>query len=398
MITVLKFGGTSMSRIEKVYDRILEHINKDRKLVIVVSAFGDQTRLLMSKCNDLTINNYVNTREIDAIVSTAENVSAASLALYLSSRQIPAISLDARQAGLHATNRELDDLNTHKIKKILDDDNVVIVTGFQGYDNHGDIVTLDRGGSDITAVFIASKLELSECYIYTDVDGVYTTDPNKHIKSIILPTISYDNMIELSKGGAKVIHSEAVNIAKQYSIKIRLLSTFISSFDTCEYIGSAGTGTIVCDDYQTMSRICISSKNCILVSISIDNRPGSALYVFESLNKYDIKIDNIIQSKVRNNKGEITFTVDNTNYNKVKDILSTYHNNSIITEPVTIITIVGCDIYPIDDIYSQVFKLLSQNDINLECITTTDLSVSCIVSQSSGLKAISILHDTLAVG
>ena len=315
MLIVQKYGGSSVadkSRIMNVASRVAEAYKEGNELVVVVSAQGDTTDELLKAAAD--INPDASERELDMIISTGEQQSAALMAMALNGMGIPAISLNGWQMGIVTTetygNAKIDSISAERIKEELSKGKIVIAAGFQGINKYGDITTLGRGGSDTTAVALAAALNADRCEIYTDVEGVYTADPRVVDTAEKLDKISYDEMLDFTTMGAKVLHNRSVELAKRYEVPLSVRSSFVKS-----------SGTAVCGEKgkRIVSGIASDRDTALITITGLVNKPGAAFGVFKLLAERGISVDIILGSG--ENGGEIAFTVERKNLKAVTSAL-----------------------------------------------------------------------------
>ena len=320
-IVVQKFGGTSVADIEKmrhVADVIIQEKENGNDVVVVVSAMGHTTDHLVKLAHE--INPHPSERELDMLLSTGECVSMSLLTMALQTKGYKAISYNAQQIGIITENvhtkARIIDIKTDKLRKSLDDGNIIVIAGFQGVTTEGEITTLGRGGSDTSAVAIASALGAERCDIYTDVEGVYTTDPRVVPNASRLEEISYEEMLELAHAGANVLHPRSVETAKQYKMPLRVRSTF-------KY-NNKGTLILGVEDMEInkpVAGVAADLSQVRVVVCDIPDTPGEAAILFGSLAKENISVDMIIQSYARKVKNDIAFTISKEDLGKTQEIL-----------------------------------------------------------------------------
>ncbi|MBT5855905.1 aspartate kinase [bacterium] len=398
MTTVVKkFGGSSVGsieRIQRVADRVIADRKNNARIVVVVSAMGDTTDELVSMAGQ--ISESPDPREYDALISTGENISAALLSMTLISKGQPAISLSGMQAGVMTDGRHVKakilDVKPQRIEKELDEGKVVIVTGFQGINTKDfNITTIGRGGSDTSAVVLAAALNQSECEIYTDVDGVYTTDPRMEKGARKLTEISYDEMLELASLGAKVLHPRAVEVAKENGIELHVRSSFESSEGT--RVKEASSMEV----NKPVTGIALKKDEAKLSIIHIPDQPGVAGKVFSTLADAGVNVDMIVQSTEQDGSNTITFTVSKDEYadaSKVTNEVATALKAAKVDGDTTIakVSIVGVGMISKPGIAARMFNCLGKNGINIQLITTSEIKVSCAIDESQGELAVQVLH------
>ena len=396
-LLVQKFGGTSLedaNRIEVVADIIAKTISEGNKVAVVLSAMGEETDRLIDLAK--SIHAEPNLREYDALVSTGEQISVALMAMALSKRNLKAKSYTAYQLGIK-TNKthgraRIVDVKVDKLKKQLKKGVIPVITGFQGLNDEGDITTLGRGGSDTTGVAIAVALQADECQIYTDVDGVFTTDPRICSKARLLDQISFDEMLELSSTGTKVLQLRAVEYASKHDMPIRVLSSF-----------SESKGTLV-EEKEDMERPVISGLSSIdteakLTIRGVPDLPGVAAKILGPVSDAGIDVDVIVQNISADNTTDFTFTVDQSDAVAAKKILKetseSLGGGSIeVDDDIAKVSIVGRGMRGQSGIASKMFQALADHEINILMITTSEIKISVVIQKGLMEKAVNALHDT----
>ena len=396
-LIVKKFGGTSVAnaeRIEAVADLVAKSVEEGNEVVVVLSAMGKSTDELIKLSKD--INPNPDLREYDALVSTGEQISVALLAMALQKRNIKGKSFTAYQLGIrtnsmHSRARILD-VQVEKIKDEISNGVVPVITGFQGMNDEGDITTLGRGGSDTTGVALAVALEASECQIYTDVDGVFTTDPRLHDKARLLKKVTFEEMLELSSMGAKVLQLRAVEYASKYKMPIRVLSSF-----------SAGEGTLIEEEDESMERPIVSGISSIdseakLTLRGVPDIPGVAAKILGPISEADIEVDVIVQNISAENTTDFTFTVNEANAAAAEAILLEMSNSFggglvEVDSDIAKISIVGRGMRAHAGIASKMFEALANKEINILLITTSEIKISVVIKKDSMKDAIACLHE-----
>ena len=392
---VLKFGGTSVGTIDRI-QHVAKIIKKEHdagnKIVVVVSAMAGETNNLIKLSQ--FINDDFNQRELDVLLSTGEQVTCALLAGALIKLNIQAKSLLNWQIpilteGEHSNSRIIN-MNVSKINKFLNE-GVAVLPGFQGISKDGDITTIGRGGSDASAVAFAKLLKADSCEIYTDVDGVYSSDPNKIPVAKKIDKISYDEMLELSSLGAKVMQSSAVQTAMMYDIPLHVRSTFTDR-----------KGTTIFDqqniDYsKSVTGVAYSKDDAKITLVGVEDKPGIAANIFEPLNKAKINVDMVIQNISSDQKTtDITFTIKRGDLLKTKEILE--NNKKIkfknITHDAKVakISIVGAGMVSTPGVTYKMFRALADNNINILAISTSEIKLSVIIDEKKTLDAVKKLH------
>ena len=396
-LIVKKFGGTSVAdaeRIEAVADNIESEIHAGNKVTVVLSAMGDSTDDLIKLAKE--INPEPDLREYDALVSTGEQISVALLAMALLKRGIKGKSYTAYQLGIktnssHSRARILD-VEVSKITSELNEGVVPVITGFQGMNESGDITTLGRGGSDTTGVALAAALDADECQIYTDVDGIFTTDPRVYDKARLLKQVSFEEMLELSSSGAKVLQLRAVEYASKFNLPIRVLSSF-----------NEGEGTLVQEEKNIMERPIVSGISSIdseakLTIRGVPDIPGVAAKILSPISDAGIEVDVIVQNIGADNTTDFTFTVNEDDTKQAEEILkktSTTLGGGLIDvdDDIAKISIVGRGMRAHAGVASKMFQSLAKSEINISMITTSEIKISVVIKKSEMTKAVAALHD-----
>ena len=396
-LIVKKFGGTSVAdsvRIEAVADIVEQTVKEGNKVTVVLSAMGNNTDELIKLAKE--INPEPDLREYDALVSTGEQVSVALLAMALLKRGINGKSYTAYQLGIktnssHSRARILD-VEVNKITKELAEGFVPVITGFQGMNDRGDITTLGRGGSDTTGVALAVALKADECQIYTDVDGVFTTDPRVYDKAKLLENISFEEMLELSSMGAKVLQLRAVEYASKFNMPIRVLSSF-----------SESKGTLVQEENNIMERPIVSGISSIdteakLTVRGVPDIPGVAAKILGPISDAGIDVDVIVQNIGADNTTDFTFTIDQSDLSRAEKILqdtsSSLEGGQLeVDADIAKISIVGRGMRANAGVASKMFQALADNEINISMITTSEIKISVVIKKGEMKAAIKALHD-----
>ncbi len=394
-ILVQKFGGTSVGspeRIKAIASRAEACYKKGTKLVIVVSAMGDTTNKLVELASE--ISSSPSPREYDALISTGENVSASLLAMSLNDIGIPAISLTGPQAGifteeLHAKAKILN-IKTQRIEKELDSGKIVVITGFQGINPNHDVTTIGRGGSDTSAVALAAALGSSDCEIYTDVDGVYTTDPRRIENAQKLKQISYQEMLEMASLGAKVLHPRAVECAKENNINLHVRSSF--NLEEGTRVQEASTLEV----HKPVTGVAINDKEAIISILHVPDDPGTAGEIFTELAENGINVDMIIQSVTASDTSNISFSVLEDDLNQAISITTALANKmgAKVTSDNSIakLSCVGIGMISKPGIAAKMFSALGKENINILRITTSEIKISVAILRDQAQKALEVLH------
>ncbi len=393
---VLKFGGTSVGtteRIQHVANIIKKEQSKGNKVIVIVSAMAGKTNELIKLSK--AVSDEFNKRELDVLLSSGEQVTSALLAGALSKLNVKAKSwmnwqIPILTEGEH-TNARIINIHVEKINDYLDENGVVIMPGFQGISKNGDITSLGRGGSDATAVAVAKIFNADACEIYTDVDGVFSTDPNKIPVAKKIEKISYDEMLELSSLGAKVMQSSAVQTAMIYDIPLEVKSTFT------ERKGTKIFSQENIDYSKSVTGVAYSKDDAKITVTGVEDKPGVAANIFEPLSKAQINVDMVIQNISSDQKTtDITFTVKRDDILKTKKILKENNNINykeiIQNENVAKVSIVGAGMVSTPGVTYRMFRALSDEKINILAISTSEIKLSVIIDEKNILKAVKKLH------
>ena len=396
-IVVQKFGGSSVADTEKLYNicnHIIREYNKGQNVVVVVSAQGKTTDRLIIEEKEITENPIP--REHDVLVSVGEQITISKLTMCLKEKGYNAISYTGWQLpiitdSVHGEAR-IKYIETEKIKKQLDIGNIVVVAGFQGINELGDITTLGRGGSDTTAVALAASLKADKCDIYTDVDGVYSSDPRiiENVKQ--LENVTYDEMLELASLGAKVLHNRCGEIGKNYEVPIYVKSTFKND--------SQGTRVIENKNLESLYITGVAKDDNItrITIVGLENKIGRTYKVFKLLSENKINIDAIVQSAGEHAVKDVSFTIKNTETKKVLKIL----NENLIElgakeimhcDKLSKISVVGVGITNNPGVAAKVFEALYENNINMHMVSTSEIKISVLVNKKEANLALKAIHD-----
>ena len=394
MLIVQKYGGTSVGSCEKIANianRIASVKKEGHSIVVVVSAMSGETDKLIGYSK--YFNEIPDEREVDKIVSTGEIITSSLLALALQNLGYKAIGLSGREAGVITdcihTKAKIQEVKKENINKYLKDDFIVIVAGFQGISTNGEITTLGRGGSDLSAVAIAGALKADLCEIYTDVDGVFTTDPRIENKAKKIDKISYDEMLELASLGAKVLLNRSVEMAKKLNVKIITRNSFNNN-----------DGTLITNEEEIMEKPIISGialdKNQARISmVNVDDKPGIAALLFTSLANANINVDMIVQTIGRDGKTDIDFTIPKTDLSIAKTILKDFEQSSQsieFDENIAKVSIVGLGMKSHSGVASKTFSTMAKENINIMMISTSDIKISMIIDLKYAELAVRALH------
>jgi len=396
-IIVQKFGGTSVGSVDRIdaVANIIKNASKDQKIIVVVSAMSGETNKLINLANHFGKN--PDKREFDALVSTGETISSALLAMALHSKGVSAKSYSASQISMKTTDSfskaKILDVDATKIMNVVDDGIIPIITGFQGITEGGDVTTLGRGGSDTTAVAIAAQVGAKRCDIYTDVDGVYTTDPKVVSNAKKLDSITMEEMLELAGQGAKVMQTRAVEFANKFGVPVRVLSSF-----------KDGSGTLISlEEDKTMENAAVSGiafqKDQVKFTLhGVDDTPGIAYKILGPISDGDIEVDVIVQNVSVDGKTDFTFTVSSDDEKAVDNIIKSNkdeinYRELMIDSNIAKVSIVGAGMRSQTGVASRAFKALSNNEVNIEIICTSEIKITMVINEGSVDKAVNILHD-----
>lgn len=400
-IIVQKFGGTSVAdtdKIKNVAKTVIREKNNGNDVVVVVSAMGHTTDHLVKMAKD--INPSPSAREMDMLLSTGECVSIALLTMAIQAQGYKAVSFNASQIGIITENvhskARIVDISTEKLKKNLNEGNIIVVAGFQGVTEDGEITTLGRGGSDTSAVALAAALNAQRCDIYTDVEGVYTTDPRVVPKASRLDSISYEEMLELAHAGANVLHPRSVETAKQYSVPLRVRSSF-----NLDNMGTLIVGVEKMEINKPVAGVASDQSQVRIVVREIPDTPGEAAILFSHLAEENISVDMIIQSYARKstNTNDIAFTISKEDLPKALNVLEKAKEklgaDCITTDDdIAKVSIIGAGMIDRPGIASTMFKTLADSDINIKMISTSEIKISCLIDKADADKAVKALHKT----
>jgi aspartate kinase len=397
MLIVKKFGGTSVADKERIFNvarRCMDDYKKGNDVVVVLSAMGKQTDVLLAQAKEISPN--AQKRELDMLLTTGEQVSASLMAIALDSLGVPAISLNAFQVAMHTTdvygNARLKRIDTERIKNELANKRIVIITGFQGINQYGDYTTLGRGGSDTTAVALAAVLKADACEIFTDVDGVFTADPRIVEEAEKLDEITYDEMLELASLGAGVLHNRSVEMAKKSGVQLVVRSSLNQT-----------EGTVVKEDVK-MEKMLISGvtgdKNTARIAlIGLNDEPGVAFKLFHHLSEHNINADIILQSAGSGGAKDISFTVAEDSIEETIEVLNHHRNESLKCEEIYVerevakVSIVGSGMMSNTGVAVKMFEALYEAGINIKSISTSEIRLTVLIDESLVDKAVQAVHN-----
>lgn len=397
MLIVQKFGGTSvgdLERIQNVANRVSATAKAGHQVVVVVSAMSGETNKLVGYAEHFS--NNPRREDVDMLLSSGERVTASLLSIALNEMGFSAESMSGRAAGILTdevhTKARIEDINTDAMQKSIDSGNIVVVAGFQGVNAEGRVTTLGRGGSDLSAVAIAGALEADLCEIYTDVDGIYTTDPRIESGAKKMDKISYDEMLELASLGAKVLQNRSVELAKKLNVNLVTRSSF-----------SDAEGTLITKEENIMEKPLVSGvaldKNQARVSLSgVINRPGIASDIFNGLSDASVNIDMIIQTLGHDGSTHMDFTVAESELEDAKKVVEFYIEKDEIREAsydssICKVSIVGVGMKSHTGVAAKAFSSMAQENINIEMISTSEIKVSMVISQKYAELAVRALHN-----
>jgi aspartate kinase len=394
---VIKFGGTSVGSIDRIIAAakiIKKKLNKGNKIIVVVSAMAGKTNELVQQSEKISKN--FNKRELDVLLASGEQITSALLAGALEKEGIKAKSYMSWQIpiltdGDH-NNSRIVNMHVEKINKFISNKGVAIIPGFQGVSKSGEITTIGRGGSDATAVAIAKIFSTDECEIYTDVDGVYSTDPKNFLKAKKINKISYEEMLEMSSLGAKVMQSSAIQTAMMYDLPLHVRSTF-SSAEGTKIFGSESI-----DYSKIITGVTYTKDEAKITLLGVQDKPGVAADIFEPLGKNLINVDMVIQNiSPDGNTTDLTFTIKRKDLNKTIKIIKTNKKNvkykSISSnKKVSKVSIVGAGMITASGVTYKMFRALAQEKINILAISTSEIKLSVIINEINTTKAVKKLH------
>ncbi len=398
-LLVQKYGGTSVGtveRIQAVAERIQKTVQQGHQVVVVVSAMSGETNRLLSLANEISARPLP--REIDVIVSTGEQVTTGLLCMALAELGQEARSYNGRQAGIQTDNSHnkarITNINTDAVMKDLNNGCVVVIAGFQGVNEAGEVTTLGRGGSDTSAVAMAAALKADECQIYTDVDGVYTTDPRVVSDARKLDRITFEEMLEMASLGSKVLQIRAVEFAGKYNVALRVLSSF-----------TEGEGTLISLDEENpleqalISGIAFNRDEAQITVRGVPDTPGIAFQILGAVAEANIEVDMIVQNISGDNVTDFTFTVNRIDYDRVSEIVNKVASDLGATDvsgrnDIAKVSVVGVGMRSHAGIASKMFQALANEQINILMISTSEIKISVVVDEKYLELAVRTLHET----
>ena len=400
-LIVQKYGGTSVGsveRIQAVADKVIDTVKQGHQVVVVVSAMSGETDRLVGLAKSLS--HTPTPREMDVLLSTGEQVTIALLSMALAEKGQPAVSYTGSQVHIRTDNAHtkarIVDIESARVHRELEEGKVVVVAGFQGIDEDGNITTLGRGGSDTTAVAMAAALKADECRIYTDVDGVYTADPRIVEDARRLPHITYEEMLEMASLGSKVLQIRSVEFARKYNVNLRVLSSF-----------KGGPGTLITDEDEDMEAALISGiahnrDEAKLTIVGVPDQPGIASQILGPIADANIEVDMIVQNVGVDNTTDFTFSVHRNDYDQAMKILQNTTKNikaKAVTgdNKIAKISVVGVGMRSHAGIASKMFKALADEGINIQMISTSEIKVSVVVAEKYLELGVRTLHSAFGL-
>lgn len=395
-LVVQKYGGTSVGsieRIRRVAERVVSFQQAGHSLVVVLSAMSGETDRLVKLAHELTA--CPDDREMDMLLSTGERVTIALLAMELRGRGVNARSFTGRQVGIITdsshTKARIARITADRIKEALTEGIIPIVAGFQGINEQSDVTTLGRGGSDLTAVALAAALKADRCIIYTDVDGIYTADPNIVPTARRLKKVAYEEMLELASLGAKVLQSRSVEFAARYGVPVEVQSSF-----------KEGQGTLVAKEDADMERVTVSGvtgdrNQAKITIVGVPDRPGIAARIFGPVAEANILVDMIIQNVGQGSLTDISFTVPRAELRKAVDLVQRVvkeieAKSMTVTESIAKVSLVGVGMRTHSGVAAKMFEVLSREGVNIQMISTSEIKISCVIDEKYVELAIRSLH------
>ncbi len=400
-LIVQKYGGTSVGNIERIH-RVAERVERAQKdghqVVVVLSAMSGETDRLLKLAHEAT--HSPDERELDMLLSTGERVTIALLAMELRGRGVNARSFTGRQVGIHTdsahTKARISRVTAERIKDALAAGVIPVVAGFQGINASSDVTTLGRGGSDLTAVALAAALKADRCIIYTDVDGVYTADPNSVPAARRLDKISYEEMLEMASLGAKVLQSRSVEFAAKYSVPVEVNSSF-----------KEGKGTLVTREDADMEGVMVSGvtgdrNQAKLTIVGVPDRPGIAARVFGAVANANIVVDMIIQNVSQASMTDISFTVPKPDLRNAVDLVQRLSQeigarSVAVTESIAKVSLIGVGMRSHSGVAAKMFEVLSREGVNIMMISTSEIKISCVIEEKYLELAMRTLHTAFGL-
>ena len=395
-LIVQKFGGSSVrdaQRIRNVAGIIADTYRAGNQVMVVLSAQGDTTDDLIEKARE--INPKASKREMDMLLSTGEQISIALCAMALEGMGLPVVSLAAWQVGVHTTSAYSDAriqrIDSERIQRELDKNKVVLVAGFQGVNRFGDATTLGRGGSDTSAVALAAAFRADLCQIYTDVDGVYTTDPRVVSGAVKLEEITYDEMLELASQGAQVLHNRSVELAKKYRVNMEVVSSL-------EKKPGTKVKEVVKMEKTNIAGVAKDTSIARIAVVGLEHNPGVAFRVFSLLGRANINVDAIIQSIGRDTSKDISFTLPRADVEEATRVLEEQKDalgfdHLTVEDKIAKVSIVGAGMMTTPGVAAKMFEALYDANINIQMINTSEIRVSVLIDEENTTAAVRAVHD-----
>ena len=395
-LIVQKFGGSSVrdaQRIRNVAHIIADAYRAGNQVLVVLSAQGDTTDDLIEKARE--INPRASKREMDMLLSTGEQISIALCAMALEGMGLPVVSLAAWQVGIQTTSAYSDarikKIDPERIQRELDKNKIVLVAGFQGVNRFGDVTTLGRGGSDTSAVALAAAFGADLCQIYTDVDGVYTTDPRVTSGAVKLEEITYDEMLELASQGAQVLHNRSVELAKKYHVNMEVVSSL-------ERKPGTKVKEVVKMEKTNIAGVAKDTSIARIAVVGLDHNPGVAFRVFSLLGKAGINVDAIIQSIGRDTSKDISFTLPRADVEEAVRVLedqkgALHFDHLTVEDKIAKVSIVGAGMMTTPGVAAKMFEALYDANINIQMINTSEIRVSVLIDEEDAVAAVRAVHD-----
>lgn len=395
-LVVQKYGGTSVAdldRIQNVARRVINTFEQGHDVVVILSAMAGITDSLINMARQ--ISPQPDKRELDVLLATGEQTTAALLAMTLKSMNYPSQSLLGHQAQVLTDcafgNARIKTIRGERIRELVEKHNIVVIAGFQGCDEYGNITTLGRGGSDTSAVAVAAAINADMCEIYTDVDGIYTSDPNICPKARKLSTISYDEMLEMASLGAKVLQIRSVAFAKKYNVPVHVRSSFLEE-----------EGTMLVHEHSEMEKLVVSGVTCDknqarLTLIKVPDRPGIAARIFSPIAEAGIVVDMIIQNKHTGEFNDLTFTVPKTDFERAMEIerrvAAEINAEDVLGDTeIAKVSVIGLGMKNHSGVAAHMFAALAAENINIRLISTSEIRISCVVTERYAELAVRALH------
>lgn len=400
-LIIQKYGGTSVAnldRIRNVAKRITKAYDKGNNVVVIVSAMSGVTDSLIDMAKK--INDSPEKRELDVLLATGEQTTAALLAMTLKAMNYPALSLLGYQAEVLTDcafgNARILDIGTGRIKDLVEQRNIVVVAGFQGIDQNGNITTLGRGGSDTSAVAIAAALNADLCEIYTDVDGIYTADPNICKKARKIDMISYDEMLDMASLGAKVLQIRSVGFAKKYNVPVHVRSSFTEEEGTMVVNENAGMESLV------VSAVTHDKDQARITLKKVPDQPGVAAKIFTPIAESGVIVDMIVQNTRAEGHTDLTFTVPKSNFKTALDIerrvaAEIGAEDVLADKNIAKVSVVGVGMRNHSGVASKMFNTLARENINIMMISTSEIRISCIIEEKYTELAVRVLHTAFGL-